>query len=208
MIINPTNRDEIRQRTIETTSEILMRTGNLSVRMDDIAQELSVSKRTLYEIFGNKEELLIECMKYHVSRMSKLIDEEVDREDDVLTVFIKHLEIIIDESRENSHASFADMEKYPKLKKLFNEHLCDMARRLRQFMELGVRQGVFRDDLNMDVLMKAFSVMGKMANEESCKGIFPYDELIDGTMVVLLRGIATPKGMEKLDKYRYKSNNK
>jgi len=208
MIINPTNRDDIRERAIETTSEIVLKCGNLSVRMDDVAQELSVSKRTLYEIFGSKEELLVECMKRHIARMSKIIADEMGREEDVLTVFIKHLEVLIAESRERDHNKFEDMEKYPKLKKLFHEHLADMACRMRGFMELGVRQGVFRDDLNMDVLMKSFSAMGTMANKESESGQFRYDELIDGTIVVLLRGIATPKGMEKLDKYRYKSNNR
>ena len=59
MIFNPTNREEIRLKAIETASEILMRDGNLTMRMDDVAQILSVSKRTLYEIFGSKEELLI-----------------------------------------------------------------------------------------------------------------------------------------------------
>jgi AcrR family transcriptional regulator len=208
MIINPTNRDDIRERAIETTSEIVLKCGNLSVRMDDVAQELSVSKRTLYEIFGSKEELLVECMKRHIARMSKIIADEMGREENVLTVFIKHLEVLIAESRERDHNKFEDMDKYPKLKKLFHEHLADMACRMRGFMELGVRQGVFRDDLNMDVLMKSFSAMGTMANKESESGQFRYDELIDGTIVVLLRGIATPKGMEKLDKYRYKSNNR
>lgn len=208
MIINLTNRDDIRERAIETTSEIVLKCGNLSVRMDDVAQELSVSKRTLYEIFGSKEELLVECMKRHIARMSKIIADEMGREEDVLTVFIKHLEVLIAESRERDHNKFEDMDKYPKLKKLFHEHLADMACRMRGFMELGVRQGVFRDDLNMDVLMKSFSAMGTMANKESESGQFRYDELIDGTIVVLLRGIATPKGMEKLDKYRYKSNNR
>ena len=208
MIINPTNRDDIRERAIETTSDIVLKCGNLSVRMDDVAQELSVSKRTLYEIFGSKEELLVECMKRHIARMSKIIADEMGREEDVLTVFIKHLEVLIAESRERDHNKFEDIDKYPKLKKLFHEHLADMACRMRGFMELGVRQGVFRDDLNMDVLMKSFSAMGTMANKESESGQFRYDELIDGTIVVLLRGIATPKGMEKLDKYRYKSNNR
>jgi len=208
MIITTSNREEIRERAIETTSEIVLRCGNLSVRMDDVAQELSVSKRTLYEIFGSKEELLLECMKRHIARMSKMLEEEIGREEDVLTVFLKHLEVLINESRERDHNKFEDMDKYPKLKKVFHEHLADMARRMRGFMELGVRQGVFRDDLNMDVLMKAFSAMGTMANKEADKGEFRYDELIDGTLVVLLRGIASPKGMAKLEKYRYKSNNR
>lgn len=208
MIINTSNREEIRERAIETTSEIVLRCGNLSVRMDDVAQELSVSKRTLYEIFGSKEELLLECMNRHITRMSKMLEEEIGREEDVLTVFLKHLEVLINESRERDHNKFEDMDKYPKLKKVFHEHLADMARRMRSFMELGVKQGVFRDDLNMDVLMKAFSAMGTMANKEADKNEFRYDELIDGTLVVLLRGIAAPKGMAKLEKYRYKSNNR
>ena len=208
MFFNPTNREEIRLKAIETASEILMRDGNLTMRMDDVAQILSVSKRTLYEIFGSKEELLIECMKLHMGRFSKLIEEEVGHEDDVLSVIIRHLEIIINESRERDHRRFEDMDKYPKLKKVFHEHLAEMARRMRGFMELGVKQGVFRDDLNMDVLMKAFSAMGTMANKEADKDEFRYDELIDGTLVVLLRGIAAPKGMAKLEKYRYKSNNR
>jgi AcrR family transcriptional regulator len=208
MIINTSNREEIRERAIETTSEIVLRCGNLSVRMDDVAQELSVSKRTLYEIFGSKEELLLECMNRHIARMSKMLEEEIGREEDVLTVFLKHLEVLINESRERDHNKFEDMDKYPKLKKVFHEHLADMARRMRGFMELGVKQGVFRDDLNMDVLMKAFSAMGTMANKEADKNEFRYDELIDGTLVVLLRGIASPKGMAKLEKYRYKSNNR
>ena len=208
MIINTSNREEIRERAIETTSEIVLRCGNLSVRMDDVAQELSVSKRTLYEIFGSKEELLLECMNRHIARMSKMLEEEIGREEDVLTVFLKHLEVLINESRERDHNKFEDMDKYPKLKKVFHEHLADMARRMRGFMELGVKQGVFRDDLNMDVLMKAFSAMGTMANKEADKDEFRYNELIDGTLVVLLRGIAAPKGMAKLEKYRYKSNNR
>jgi len=208
MIINTSNREEICERAIETTSEIVLRCGNLSVRMDDVAQELSVSKRTLYEIFGSKEELLLECMNRHIARMSKMLEEEIGREEDVLTVFLKHLEVLINESRERDHNKFEDMDKYPKLKKVFHEHLADMARRMRGFMELGVKQGVFRDDLNMDVLMKAFSAMGTMANKEADRGEFRYDELIDGTLVVLLRGIAAPKGMAKLEKYRYKSNNR
>lgn len=208
MIITTSNREEIRERAIETTSEIVLRCGNLSVRMDDVAQELSVSKRTLYEIFGSKEELLLECMNRHIARMSKMLEEEIGREEDVLTVFLKHLEVLINESRERDHNKFEDMDKYPKLKKVFHEHLADMARRMRGFMELGVKQGVFRDDLNMDVLMKAFSAMGTMANKEADKNEFRYDELIDGTLVVLLRGIASPKGMAKLEKYRYKSNNR
>lgn len=208
MIINPTNREEIRLKAIDTATEILLREGNLSVRMDDVAQELSVSKRTLYEIFSSKETLLIECLKNHMFRIGKLLEEEMNREDDVLTVFLNHLEIIIRESRGADHNRFSDMDKYPRLKKMFLEHMEEMKVCMRSFMELGVKQGVFRDDLDMDVVMLAFTTMGRATSEVAKKGTFDYEKLINGTMVALLRGIAAPKGMEKLEKYRYKSNNR
>ena len=201
MIITPTNRDDIRRKAIDTTTDIVLRDGNLTVRMDDVAQELSVSKRTLYEIFSSKEDLLVECMQNHMCRMGQLIRDEINHEEDVLTVFLKHLEIIVKESREADHNRFCDMDKYPRLKKVFMEHMEEMKGCMRRFMELGVKQGVFRDDLDMDVVMMAFSTMGRATSEEAKKGTFDYEKLINGTMVVLLRGIATPKGMEKLEKY-------
>ena len=208
MIINPTNRDDIRRKAIATTTEIILREGNLTVRMDDVAQGLSVSKRTLYEIFSSKEALLIECLKEHMCMMGRLFEEEINREQDVLAVFLKHLEIIIKESREADHNRFCDMDKYPHLKKIFMGHMEEMKGHMRRFMDLGVKQGVFRDDLNMDVVMLAFSTMGRAASEEAKKGTYDYEQLINATMVVLLRGIATPKGMAQLEKYRYKSNNR
>ena len=207
MIIATTDREDIRNRTVQAATDVFLRDGVEAVRMDDLAQSLSVSKRTLYEIFGSKEDLLVECLQRHITRITGLIEDEMGSEEDVLTVFLKHLEVLINESRETNHHKFTDMDRYPKLKSIFIGHLADMEGRMRSFMDLGVRQGVFRDDLNMDVLMKAFSVMGRMTKEESQRGEFRYDELIDGTMVVLLRGIAAPKGMEKLEKYRYKSKN-
>lgn len=39
--------------------------GVRSVTMDEIAAHAGISKRTLYEQFGDKEQLLIECLKYH-----------------------------------------------------------------------------------------------------------------------------------------------
>ena len=208
MIITSTNRDDIRRKAIDTTTEIVLRDGNLAVRMDDVAQELSVSKRTLYEIFSSKEDLLVECMQDHMYRMGQLVEDEISREDDVLTVFLKHLEIIVKESREADHNRFCDMDKYPHLKKIFMGHMEEMKGHMRRFMDLGVKQGVFRDDLNMDVVMLAFSTMGRAASEEAKKGTYDYEQLINATMVVLLRGIATPKGMAQLEKYRYKSNNR
>ena len=51
-----------REKVVEHVSQMIMALGVKSVRMDDVAGSLGMSKRTLYEMFGDKEELLYQCM--------------------------------------------------------------------------------------------------------------------------------------------------
>ena len=52
-----------KERIIEQAMQMFVTQGIKSVRMDDIAQQLGVSKRTLYELFGDKEGLLYLAME-------------------------------------------------------------------------------------------------------------------------------------------------
>lgn len=56
-------RQELRERILATAMNEFYTKGIKAVKMDDIAKRLSISKRTLYEIYQNKEELLLEGMK-------------------------------------------------------------------------------------------------------------------------------------------------
>ena len=55
-------KQSLRSKIIETALKAFRAHGIRAVTMDDVATELKISKRTLYEIFGNKEEVLSECV--------------------------------------------------------------------------------------------------------------------------------------------------
>lgn len=55
-------RGATREEIIRTTCDLIGRNGIRAVRVDEIAQELSISKRTLYELFTDKEELIGACL--------------------------------------------------------------------------------------------------------------------------------------------------
>lgn len=59
------DREELKLRVVETASKSFMTLGIKAVHMDDIASSLSISKRTLYELFGDKEELLLEVFRFY-----------------------------------------------------------------------------------------------------------------------------------------------
>ena len=56
-------RENLRNKILNTAMTLFKQRGIKAVRMDDIATEMGISKRTLYEIYSNKEDLLYECVK-------------------------------------------------------------------------------------------------------------------------------------------------
>lgn len=55
---------ELRNRILKAAMTEFLHKGVKSVKMDDIANTLAISKRTLYEIYSNKEELLLEAVRH------------------------------------------------------------------------------------------------------------------------------------------------
>lgn len=208
MIVSTLNREELRPVAIETALRMFLKDGIDPVRMDDIAAELSISKRTLYEMFTSKENLLVECLEYHNSLMHNLISTEISEGNDVLTVTLKYLELIIAESSKTSTVLFSNLEKYPVLKEKIETRRETIQSNFRDFLELGIRQDVFRDDLCLDVVLRTFTLLSRMICDERARETASVEDLVNSTIVVLFRGIATRKGMEKLDEYRYKFNNR
>ena len=55
-------RGATREEIIRTTQEFIARYGILAVRVDEIAQTLGISKRTLYDMFADKNDLIMKCL--------------------------------------------------------------------------------------------------------------------------------------------------
>lgn len=60
-----------RETIIQLAAEMFVGQGIKAVRMDDIARHIGVSKRTIYEQFGDKEELLYQCLSYYVREQDR-----------------------------------------------------------------------------------------------------------------------------------------
>ena len=71
---NNSHRQELKDKIVDTALRMFMNQGIRQVRMDDIAKTLSISKRTLYEIYENKEQLLMDAVKLQESMHLKVIN--------------------------------------------------------------------------------------------------------------------------------------
>lgn len=83
-----------RENILDHVWRVIITLGIKSVRMDDVANMMGISKRTLYEMFGDKEELLYESIVHHREKMHRVLKERADVCDNVLEmVLICFLEI-------------------------------------------------------------------------------------------------------------------
>lgn len=194
-----------REHIVEQTMRMFVAEGIRSVRMDDIASRLSVSKRTLYELFGDKENLLFEVMQYLSGQIDVRHRQLCADAHDILEEMFLVLRDTMQTSDE-MYRVMANLRKfYPavwnRMEKVHREHhRC----KLRERLEQGIADGLFRDDFNIDL---AISMLYYMATELMTRSELMIPEGMSSPaaftqiLVCFFRGIATPRGGELITAY-------
>ena len=79
---------ELRERIIMTATEAFTLKGIKCITMDDIAAALGISKRTLYEVFADKESLLKECILHKQAERDKYLQAIYEQSNNLLEVIL------------------------------------------------------------------------------------------------------------------------
>lgn len=191
----------LRERILEVARDLFAQHGIRAVRMDDIASELSISKRTLYEIYDNKEDLLLECMKRYNAQRYEQFMKIVEGCDNVMDILLKIYRMKIEEFRETNPQIYADVEKYPKVLGYFEQETAATYDRQMAFMLRGVEEGFFRSDVNYELVAKFMEAIHKFVMGKRIYNQYPMDEVFHNIIFVSLRGFCTVKGIEMLDRF-------
>lgn len=195
---------ELYDKIIEFFTKELMKNGLKATTMDSVANGLQMSKRTLYEIFGNKEEMFLEAHKYFHKKMADKLSEIFNSSSNVMEgiirCFLYNRDLISNLSPEFMH----DIEEYSN-HECFGNHLKSRKHHenLFEVLQKGVEQGYFRDDVNLMVQCRMFNI--QLEALKRTEELFPEDisllEVIDSIIIGFLRGISSTKGLEELEKY-------
>lgn len=194
---------ELKERIIEKAGDLFLQYGVKNVSMDEIASSLGISKRTIYENFKDKEDILLSFLVEFSERRKKVFASLVQESDNVVEIFIK----IIEEHQDTPLSSvkfFEDIEKYyPRAAHLIKEQYQNNNVKLREFLQQGIKEGYVREDLNVSVA--AFLVEeGTYTYIRASyleKPRFSFNEFFYTMMINFVRGILTAKGIEIIDTY-------
>lgn len=200
---------EQKDRILAYAIENFSRNGIRNVKMDDIASDLGISKRTLYQLFKDKENLLVECFKYSEKRSAKLYSELIKSTDNILELYTKWLKMRIDEIRSVNPQFFSDLNKYSRVQKYFRDVSALKSKEGLKFINMGIAQGLFRNDINYNVLLRISDIVTESIMRNELYLEYSYEDLFGSTSIMSVRGICTKKGYDLLDKYieSYKMKN-
>ena len=199
-----------KERILEKAHELFMRYGVRSVSMDDIAAQLGMSKKTLYQYYTDKEEL-VDAVLSEVLDKNRLecLDKRQVAENAVHEVFQAF--DMMQEMFSNMNPSIVfDLEKYhPAVyKKLERHKKVFMYQVIGQNLERGIKEDLYRQEINVDILTR-FRIESMMLAFNS--EIFPSNrtQLIPIQEEILehfLYGLATLKGQKLIQKYKLQKN--
>ena len=179
--------------------------GFKSVTMDDIAQEMAISKKTIYGNFQNKTELVREAVMSVFNTISHGIDCicELDKNPiEELYEIKKYVSLYL--KNEKSSPQYQLQKYYPEI---FNEfrkrHYEKMSQCTVTNLKKGVAQGLYRKNLDVEFVSRIYFV-GMTGIKDD--GLFPPDKfpkiyLIEEYLEYHLRGIVTQEGLLVLNQF-------
>lgn len=188
---------------LESIAPMIAKMGLKAMTMDHVAHSLGMSKRTLYEIFESKTVMIEEVLGYTHKQHMRNIRNIFDTSENVLEAMVRIFRRQRDIMQGVNVSFFRDMDKFFHHTRDQYEHLQSTRNEeIVRMFELGVRQGVFRADINFRIQARMYTM--QMESLKRMEELFPPDitivEVYDSVFTSFVRGIATPAGMRQLDR--------
>jgi TetR/AcrR family transcriptional regulator, cholesterol catabolism regulator len=197
---------EPKERILTAAQELFHRYGIKSVTMDDIARHLGMSKKTIYQHFRDKDELVLCKTNYDLGLRECQMEDIFNSAENAIDELIKAMSYVSQLFQQMNPTVFYDMQKYhseawEKFRTFKQENIIKMVERnlLR-----GISEGLYRKELNVKIVSRIRAEQVEMSMRPD---IFPPPEfnITEVQLQMLdhyLHGISTLKGHRLINKYK------
>lgn len=193
----------LKERILEKAGAKFYQYGVKNVSMNDLASSLGISKRTLYENFEDKEDILRQYLENKKAKSVEKIGELINNSANIIEVFL----YFIDHQQKAEMPSvkfYQDIERY--YPAIHQDMLQDMENNkiyLKKALKQGIEDGYIREGLNVEVasFLVEESNHTYMRASYIKKPTFSFQDLFFTMMINFIRGISTNKGIDIVDRY-------
>jgi len=193
-----------KQLIINSAMKIFLAQGVKTVPLDRLAKDLRTSKRTIYQHFENKTELLKACLADYHTKIKKENQDIIDNSSDAIEAMGHLFQQILFRSSLVNPNFFNDIihyypgllnESYKKTGNFAHQQLYDMA-------QWAIKDEIFIPDIDIEVATKTVLSLLKLLKDNTQFPVseFSKERLTFGILLPYMRGLCTAKGRGLLDK--------
>ena len=200
---------ENKERILEKATDLFMRYGIRSVTMDEIAAQLGISKKTIYQFYADKDEIVEAVVGQEVKRSElECAHCQKDSENAVHEIFMA-MQQTEEMLKGMNPLIMYDLEKHhPKASKKFKDHKYQfLFKAMKENLQRGIDEELYRAEMNIDIIAKNRIESVFMAFNQD---IFPHNryrlnDVLYEIGYLFLYGITTLKGRKMIEKYMQKN---
>lgn len=194
---------ETKKDIIKRTLPLLIERG-IKTSVDEIAKTLSISKRTIYENFENKNELICHCINDMIDESSESINNHLLKSCNPIEEMFPILHENIRHIYGNRFKLMDELKRvYPKIHEECLVKLKDQYyNRLKDVIRRGKKEGLFRKDIKEDIIIFYMPIISvALSNQKiTMSKDYSIEDVFAHIMVPFMRGMLTEKGVVLFDK--------
>ncbi|BAV10016.1 transcriptional regulator, TetR family [Filimonas lacunae] len=203
---------EIKERISEKAEELFLRFGVRSITMDEIASQLGMSKKTIYQSFTDKDELVYSVFDQLFSKCSTDCLTDKERADNAIHELFLAMDMMQEFLKTMNPFVLYDLEKYhPQTFKRYLDFKNNyMYQYVRDNVVRGIKEEVYRADVDIEIVSR-FRIGTAMLSLDA--NTFPHNKfnVLEVEIQLLLLyayGLASPKGVKLIQKYNQQRESK
>lgn len=193
-------RQQLKSRILNEAAKEFLSRGVKAVKMDDIANNLSISKRTLYEIYENKEKLLMACVQHRHNEVEARMEafrKEANRS--VIDTLMEFYRIQLEYVPKINPLYFAEVHKYSLVVKWLAEQHHRTDERSIAFFQQGVEEGYFRPDVDFKLINNLGDACMVYIMRNKLYEVYDLKSIFTNVIMLFVRGICTTKGIQLME---------
>ena len=195
-------------KILGASAELFSQYGFKTITMDDIARRAGISKKTLYQHFANKQEVVQESVVWYKNNMTNHCSQVLKDSENAIEAMVKMMAFFDNmNKRLNPMAMFEMQRFFPEAYKTFRELLVDRdVLMIRDNILQGIQEGHYREDLDADLLARYRLETSLLVLQPNLL-VNDRNSLMSVALEIgehFLYGIMTAKGVELYQKYKSK----
>ncbi|MCZ2222585.1 MAG: TetR/AcrR family transcriptional regulator [Chitinophagales bacterium] len=196
----------MQKRIVEESQKLFMTYGIRSISMDEIAQRLGISKKTIYQYYKDKDELVNEVIEAQIQQNECISKHHTNCCNNSIHEVFLAMETVEEMLKSMNPILLFDLKKYhpSAYKKLSDFKFHFFYTIVKNNIERGIQEGLYREDVNADIIsrFRVASIFMVLDNESLKPNEYAISDIMWEITYLFLYGVATSKGLKTIQKYK------